>query len=177
MSSRPTSRRSFFGLAGGAALLCTIGGKEINVSAPNGLKEADGTAAALRRPKAAASQAVPQIQPAPGGVRREYWVQAETVKWAITPNRRDEWHNRRLAGRNVFTAYVYRLMTPGFAGYAIDHPTIPGPTLTAEVGDVLVVHFRNADRKLNTWASSRAPAVSSRPARRSPISGSACRSP
>ena len=40
-------------------------------------------------------------------------------------------------------------MTPGFAGYATPHPTIPGPTLTAEVGDVLVVHFRNADRKLN----------------------------
>ena len=39
-------------------------------------------------------------------------------------------------------------MTPGFAGYATANPTIPGPTLTAEVGDVLVVHFRNADRKL-----------------------------
>ena len=103
---------------------------------------------ALRRPRAAAAQAVPQIQPAPGGVRREYWIQAETVRWAITPERRDEWHNRRLTSRNVFTAYVYRPMTPGFADYAIDHPTIPGPTLTAEVGDVLVVHFRNADRTL-----------------------------
>ena len=27
--------------------------------------------------------------------------------------------------------------------------SIPGPTLVAEVGDVLVVHFRNADTKLN----------------------------
>ena len=39
-------------------------------------------------------------------------------------------------------------MTPGFAGYATKNPSIPGPTLIAEVGDVLVVHFRNADRKL-----------------------------
>jgi manganese oxidase len=40
-------------------------------------------------------------------------------------------------------------MTPGFAGYVTKNPNIPGPTLTAEVGDVLVVHFRNGDRKLN----------------------------
>ena len=85
----------------------------------------------------------------PGGTRREYWVQAETARWAITPTRHDDWHNRSLPGKNAYTAFVYRLMTPGFAGYATPHPTIPGPTLTAEVGDVLVVHFRNADRKLN----------------------------
>ena len=35
-------------------------------------------------------------------------------------------------------------MTPGFADYARGL-NIPGPTLFAEVGDVLVVHFRNAD--------------------------------
>ena len=92
---------------------------------------------------------MPQIQPAPGGVRREYWVQAETVRWAITPKQKDEWHNRSVGGRNSFTAYVYRPMTPGFADYLIGHPTIPGPALQAEVGDVLVVHFRNADRRLD----------------------------
>ncbi|HET6550701.1 MAG TPA: multicopper oxidase domain-containing protein [Solirubrobacter sp.] len=144
-----STRRSFFGLAGSAALFCTIGGRDIDVSAPDGLKAADGAAAAIRRPRAAAAQAIPQIQPAPGGIRREYWIQAETARWAITPKRRDEWHNRRISGRNVFLAYVYRPMTPGFADYAIGHPTIPGPTLHAEVGDVLVVHFRNGDRRLN----------------------------
>jgi FtsP/CotA-like multicopper oxidase with cupredoxin domain len=149
MAPRPTTRRSFFGAAGGAALLCTIGGKEIDVSAPDGLREADSAAAALKAPQASASQLLPQIQPAPGGVRREYWIQAETARWAITPKRRDEWHNRDLRRRNAFTAYVYRPMTPGFADYQIGHPTIPGPTLEAEVGDVLVVHFRNGDRRLN----------------------------
>ena len=48
----------------------------------------------------------------------------------------------------MFTAFVYRGMTAGFADYLVDHPTIPGPMLQGEVGDVLVVHFRNADTKL-----------------------------
>jgi FtsP/CotA-like multicopper oxidase with cupredoxin domain len=149
VSAGPTTRRSFFGLAGGAALLCTIGGREVDVSAVGGLEDADAMAASVGRPRAASAAAVPQIQPAPGGSRREYWVQAETVRWAITPSGRDDWHGHRLSGRNAYRAYVYRLMTPGFASYATADPPIPGPTLTAEVGDVLVVHFRNADRKLN----------------------------
>ena len=147
MGDPPTTRRSFLGLAGGAALLCTVGGEEVEVSAPNGLEKADAAAAKVRRPRAAVAQDVPQIQPAPGGSRIEYWIQAETVRWPIVPTRRDEWHNRRIPGRMTYLAYVYRLMTPGFASYARGL-NIPGPTLTAQVGDVLVVHFRNADRKL-----------------------------
>jgi FtsP/CotA-like multicopper oxidase with cupredoxin domain len=143
-----TTRRSFFGVAGSLALVCTIGGEELEVSSPRDLDRADAAAARVGRPRAAAAQAIPQIQPQPGGVRREYWIQAETVRWNITPTRRDEWHNRKVAGRNVFTAYVYRLMTAGFASYA-SGPSMPGPTLFAEVGDVLVVHFRNADERLN----------------------------
>ncbi len=148
MAGSPTTRRSFFGIAGGAALLCTIGGQDVEVSGRNGLKKADAAAAKVRRPRAAAAQDVPQIQPAPGGIRREFWIQAETVRWSITPTRKDEWHGRSFSSRNAYTAYVYRLMTPGFAGYALP-PGIPGPTLSAQVGDVLVVHFRNGDRTLN----------------------------
>ena len=108
MTEIPTSRRSFFGLAGGSALLCTIGGKEVDLSAPGGLDKADAAAAKVRRPRAAAAQAVPQIQPAPGGIRREYWIQAESVRWAITPTRRDDWHNRSLGSRNG----LHRLRLP-----------------------------------------------------------------
>jgi FtsP/CotA-like multicopper oxidase with cupredoxin domain len=147
MDDRSTTRRSFFGLAGGAALLCTIGGEEVEVSNSKGLEKADAVAAKVRRPRAAIAQNVPQIQPAPGGVRREYWIQAETVRWDITPKKRDEWHNRKIPSRNGYRAYVYRQMTPGFAAPA-GGINIPGPTLRAEVGDVLVVHFRNADRRL-----------------------------
>ena len=122
MEQTPTTRRSFFGVAGGAALLCTIGGKEVDVSTPGGLRKADAAAAQVRRPRAAAAQDVPQIQPAPGGQRREYWIQAETTRWAITPTRHDDWHNRSLPGKNAYTAFVYRLMTPGFAGYVDGAP-------------------------------------------------------
>jgi FtsP/CotA-like multicopper oxidase with cupredoxin domain len=147
MADSPTTRRSFFGLAGGAALLCTIGGEEVVVDSPETLGKADAAAARVRRPRALAAQNVPQLQPAPGGRRIEYWIQAETVTWNITPTRRDDWHNRRVPGRNVYRAYVYFEMTSGFA--ARKHKeSIPGPTLYAEVGDVLVVHFRNADRRL-----------------------------
>jgi FtsP/CotA-like multicopper oxidase with cupredoxin domain len=145
---RSTTRRSFFGLAGGTALLCTIGGEEVEVTGPRSLDKADRAAARVARPRSASLlQDVPQIQPAPGGRRREHWIQANTVRWEITPHKRDEWHNRKLPKRYTYRAYCYQEMTPGFA--APKHVLqIPGPTLFAEVGDVLVVHFRNADRRL-----------------------------
>ena len=69
------------------------------------------------------------------------------MRWEITPLKRDEWHNRPLPKRYTYRAYTYQEMTAGFA--APKHaPNIPGPTLFGEVGDVLVVHFRNADRRL-----------------------------
>jgi FtsP/CotA-like multicopper oxidase with cupredoxin domain len=148
MAADPTTRRSFFGLAGGAAgLLCTIGGEEVVVDSPETLGRADAAAARVRKPRGAASQDVPQLQPAPGGRRIEYWVQAQTVRWDIVPTKRDDWHNRPVPGRNRYRAYTYFEMTPGFAS-VLQGPSIPGPTLYAEVGDVLVVHFRNADRTL-----------------------------
>src|SRR4051794_24489559 len=107
MAQTPSTRRSFFGLAGSTALLCTIGGQEVSVSGRRDLKRADAAAAKLRRPTGAIAQNVPQIQPAPGGIRREYWIQAETTRWNITPTDKDEWHNRKVPGRNVYTAYVY----------------------------------------------------------------------
>jgi len=90
-------------------------------------------------------------RPAPGGSVREYWIQARSVLWDIVPTRprRDEWHGRRVGGPSVYRAFVYQEMTEGFAAPKAP-PAIPGPTLQAEVGDVLVVHFRNgldADRR------------------------------
>ena len=87
------------------------------------------------------------MQPQPGGRRIEYWIQAQTLRWDIVPSKRDDWHNRKIPGRNRYRAYTYFEMTPGFAAVKRG-PSIPGPTLYAEVGDVLVVHFRNADRTL-----------------------------
>ena len=102
----------------------------------------------MRRPRAVAAQEFPQIQPQPGGVRREYWIQAETA--ALEHRPRPGATTGTTAGSPVpssFRAYVYRAMTPRFAE-PMGGFNMPGPTLHAEVGDVLVVHFRNADRRL-----------------------------
>ncbi|MEA2311196.1 MAG: hypothetical protein QOE28_1164, partial [Solirubrobacteraceae bacterium] len=144
-----TSRRSFFQLGAGVALLCTIGGEQVDLGKPGAAAKADALAARvprppLARPAAAQSQDFPTPEPAPGGQVREYWVQARTAGWNVVPTGRDDWHGRKITGRTSFRAFVYQEMTPGFAepksGLAM-----PGPTLYAEVGDLLVVHFRNAD--------------------------------
>ena len=132
--------------------------------------------------------------PRPGGVRREYWIQAETVRWAITPKRK-----RRVAqppGRRPQRLHRVRL-PPDDAGLRrlpIGHPTIPGPTLrprsatsssctsaTPTAGSTRrsrctrTASSTTRSTTAPTWASSRARAASSRPARRSRTSGSARR--
>ena len=103
---------------------------------------------ACTRPPAArgcsAPGELPRPEPAPGGVHREYWIQARSVGWNIVPTGRDDWHGRKITGKTSFRAYVYQEMTAGFAAPK-GGINMPGPTLYAEVGDVLVVHFRNAD--------------------------------
>ena len=151
MSLEPFGRRELLAGTGGL-FVCTLAGQKVfsdrkaNVEGLASEVPVPPKVAAAER-AGATSQTV--LASNPVGTRREYWIQAESVRWAITPTQRDDWHNRGLGSHNGFTAYVYRLMTPGFAGYATKNPNIPGPTLTAEVGDVLVVHFRNADRKLD----------------------------
>ena len=76
--------------------------REIDVSAPDGLREADGAAAALRAPRAAAAQADP-ADPARAG-RGPARVLGPGRDGRAGRSRRsasDEWHNRPLSGRNV----------------------------------------------------------------------------
>jgi FtsP/CotA-like multicopper oxidase with cupredoxin domain len=51
-------------------------------------------------------------------------------------------------GKRTFRAYVYQLYSTGFAE-PLGPARMPGPTLTGEVGDTIVVHFRNADESLD----------------------------
>ena len=137
----------------GAALVCSIGGERVVLRNPGDAREADAAARRVRRPKAKAAQnaaegTFPTPQPAPGGRNKEYWVQARSRTWDIVPTHRDEWHDARIGGKTKFTALVYEPMTPGF-GERLGSPGMPGVTLYAEVGDVLVVHFRNADEKFD----------------------------
>ena len=141
-------RRDFLSSTAAAVpLLCTVGGKTFDVSTAREVDQVDRAAAETPAPKAVASQ-FPTPEPGPGGEVREYWVQARSVRWDIAPKKVDEWMKHRLSGRTTFRAFVYQLMSPGFAD-ALGKPSMPGPTLEAEVGDLLVVHFRNADTRLN----------------------------
>lgn len=143
-------RRAFLGL-GGAALICGVGGQKLLVRTPADVARADAAARALPKPKAATDpidqRSFPTPEPQPGGQRREYWLQARPVRWNVAPTGRDEWMNHRIPGRKVFTALVYQRYTDGFA-QAVGAPSMPGPTLEGEVGDTIVVHFRNGDEKL-----------------------------
>ena len=153
--SRLLDRRNFLqSTAAAVPLLCTIGGKTVEVANPEDVKLADEAASKVERPTGAkASSATvpsqfPTPQPAPGGQVREYWVQARSIRWDIAPKKVDEWMKHRIGGRTTFRALVYQQMGPGFTN-AIGKAGMPGPTLEAEVGDLLVVHFRNADTRLN----------------------------
>jgi manganese oxidase len=147
---QPFQRRQF--LAGGAAgaFLCALGGERtFPFSTAKEVAEADAAARRVTKPPAVAkdpvdTMAFPTPQPQPGGVAREYWVQARPLRWDPIPTARDEWMNMPIPHRRKFMALAYQLYSPGFAK-PVSAPTIPGPTLEAEVGDTLVVHFRNGD--------------------------------
>lgn len=151
-------RRGFL-VAGAGAFLCTIGGEKVLLAKPGDAAKADAAAARVKRPAFApaaakapiGADAVDELKfetppaPRPGGVDREYWIQATTALWDVVPSRprRDLWHGVALRGPSVFRASVYQEMTTGFA--APKGPAaIPGPILECEVGDVLKVHLRNA---------------------------------
>jgi hypothetical protein len=142
-------RRHFLSSTAAAVpLLCSVGGKTFDVSTAREVDEADTAAAKTPRPAKAAQSEFPTPEPAPGGQVREYWVQARSKRWDIAPKKVDEWMKSRITGRSRFRAFVYQLMSPGFAE-PLGRARMPGPTLEAEVGDLLVVHFRNADTRLN----------------------------
>lgn len=136
-------RRGFLS-AGGGVLLCTLAGQELRADREADLVELAGGVPepeSVRRPLTRA-QAAPEPQPAPGGQRREYWIQAEELRWNIVPGRRDEMMDKRIRGEIHFQALAYRQYHPNFSA-AQSVASIPGPVLEAEVGDVLVVNFRN----------------------------------
>ena len=135
-------RRSFLELGGSTALLCSL-----SRATPRDVAVADRAAAKTKKPRQVGADKLtfPTPKPAPGGTVRKYWIQARSVKWSIAPHTtRDEWMGMRITGKRTFTAFAYQLMSEGFAT-PLAKPRIPGPTLWAEVGDLLEVHFRNAD--------------------------------
>ena len=143
-------RRDFLSGAS-AAFLCTLAGQKVLTDRP---ADVEALAAdvpvpprvdAAQRDGAAEGDAVLASQSASAaisGVRREYWIRAEEVRWNIVPTGRDEMMAERVKGRTTFRAYAYRRYTPGFAK-PMGPATIPGPRIVANTGDQIVVHFQN----------------------------------
>ena len=78
-----------------------------------------------------------------GGQTREYWIAAEPVEWNIVPTHRDQMMAEKVKqGKTTFGAYGYRAYSAGFKS-PLGKATVPGPLIDAEVGDTVVVHFRN----------------------------------
>ena len=97
---------------------------------------------------AAAAVAAP---PASGAVRH-VWVAASPAPiWNMAPNGRDAINGVELRpAQTVFPTVTYRRYTRGWRrplpNVAGNQNRIPGPLIRAEVGDRILVHFKNKDR-------------------------------
>src|SRR5215217_737208 len=133
----PLSRRGFLGAGGSAALLCTLGaGKTLEDASSRDIDRADAYAARMQKPASARADAIgpdDAPQPQPGGVKREYWIAARSLRWDIAPTGQDEWMRRKVRGPRTFRALVYQRYSTGF-GSAVGPAGMPGPTLEGEVG-------------------------------------------
>lgn len=147
MQLEPFGRRELFAGTGGL-FLCTLAGQKIfadggeadlgklagELPVPPKVAAAEATGAGTAASAAALAKA--------DGTRREYWIKAEEAKWNIVPTNRDAMMDEKVPGKKKFTAWAYRPYSENFAE-PIGPPTIPGPTISADVGDVVVVNFRN----------------------------------
>jgi FtsP/CotA-like multicopper oxidase with cupredoxin domain len=131
------------------AFFCTLAGQKI----PNGSEQVDIASISdgipvpprVREADAGASASGARTELAavtPTGPVREYWIAAEQRKWDIVPTHRDQMMAAPVKGKTTFEAYAYRLYSPNFAA-PLGPATVPGPLIEAEVGDTVVVHFRN----------------------------------
>ena len=151
MSPEPVDRRDFLAGAGGL-FLCTLAGHKVFLDKPADLpKLAAGVpvppkvAAAARSRSEGGARSSRRVRRPAQPDAREYWIQAEPANWNIVPTGRDEMMDKKVKGKTKFTAYAYRRYTPNSPRRS-GPATIPGPLIEAEVGDTIVVHFRN---KLN----------------------------
>jgi manganese oxidase len=145
VSPEPFGRRELFAGTGGL-FLCTLAGQRVFAGEQADVERLASEVPVPPKVKAAAggspAQASPTLVSARSGARREYWIQAEPVRWNIVPTGRDGMMDKKVKGKTKFTAYAYRAYTPGFAA-PLGPATIPGPLIEAETGDAIVVNFRN----------------------------------
>ncbi|MFN8162570.1 MAG: multicopper oxidase domain-containing protein [Solirubrobacterales bacterium] len=149
MSLDPIDRRAFLGM-GGMAFFCTLAGQQI--ATDKGQIDIGGLSGKVAvPPRVAAAEARNGEGPArselvalaSSGRTREYWIAAEERPWNIVPTHRDQMMADAVTGgRTTFNAYGYRPYSAGFR-HPLAPATVPGPLIEAEVGDTVIVHFRN----------------------------------
>lgn len=81
------------------------------------------------------------------GQTREYWIAVVPTSWNIVPNGVDGVTGLTFAPQDTTTtALIYKQYTPHWQSAMPDeYGGQPGPTLYGEVGDTLLVHFKNMD--------------------------------
>ncbi|MGW6917193.1 multicopper oxidase domain-containing protein [Kitasatospora sp. NPDC054939] len=91
--------------------------------------------------------------PAKPPERREYWIQADSFRLNLVPNGRDDLSGMAYTpAQSTYWAIGYRAYTRNWGAPLPGNDDIgpntgvPGPILRGEVGDTLVVHFRNNDQ-------------------------------
>jgi FtsP/CotA-like multicopper oxidase with cupredoxin domain len=152
----PVGRRQFLS-AGGGMLFCTLAGHELSVNshvdvgklasqvevpprvAAAYAQDAERTALTLPPPLGGTTTTKPGTA---SGQTREYWIRAEKMKWNIVPTHHDGVKDRPVHGKVAFKAFGYRPYSANFAK-PLGPATIPGPLIEAEIGDTVVINFRN----------------------------------
>ncbi len=89
---------------------------------------------------------------AAAGAPREYWIGATPTTWNIVPNGLDAIGGARFGNETIMPTVTYRRYTRGWKKLMrnspaanVDSDRIPGPLLRAQVGDRILVHFKNFD--------------------------------
>ncbi|WP_035850540.1 multicopper oxidase domain-containing protein [Kitasatospora azatica] len=140
----PGRRGAIRTLLAGSAVAAIAGSAALGVSAS---AQAEDPSATTLDPFA--------LEQAPTGRIREYWIQADSFEHNAVPNGYDGMMGTHYTPeQTTFWAIGFRAYTPNW-GTPLPADTspqgigtnsgIPGPVLRAEVGDTLVVHFRNND--------------------------------
>jgi FtsP/CotA-like multicopper oxidase with cupredoxin domain len=95
---------------------------------------------------AALVAALVAVQPAYAGAR-QYWVAAVPQPWNIVPNGQDALTGMQFdPAKTTLGTVAYRRFTPHWRRMLPSrYGGIPGPTIHARVGDVILVHFLNLD--------------------------------
>ena len=102
--------------------------------------------------------------PAPArAATRQYWVAAVPVRWNAVPNGLDAIHGMHYdRSETVFPTTTYQRYSRAWRR-ALPGRRIPGPLLSARVGDRLLVHFKNLDTRTGNGHSMHFHGVAYRP--------------